>query len=277
MNSLPHHGHCRKTSSSNGAANITRRQSWRTFLALVAVSTLIGHLQLSVAAADTISSHGTILVSADGSVAVQNALASHSTHGSNTPVRLAFGLPRQAPARRWLEDDSLPICHTVWEKDGIRYTQTVLVTRLGTGDWPASGFSATGAVLMVQIVGENFTNEYREATAEFALDRAMKALNLELRDDLIFSNESSSGQFLAVINVPSSGVAGTNGLRLRFRGNMPPGNTGSMVVKLPFAPPAGEADIDRLRDLEFDNELQRVKRHWEKHGRKAAAPVRFSE
>jgi hypothetical protein len=66
-------------------------------------------------------------------------------------------------------------------------------------------------------------------------------------------------------------------LRLEFQANMPPGNTGAMVVKLPLHLPQGEAEIDQLRDRQFDQELQRVKRHWNKHGPGTMLPVEFSD
>lgn len=277
MNSLPQNGRFRRQPRPSGTTIAARRQTRFSFLTLVAAGFVTGHLQLATFAAEATSTNITVLVSTDGSVVIGNAMASASAHGANAPTRLAFGLPRQAPVRRWIEDDAPPICHTTWEKDGIRYTETVLVTRRTPGDWTTASLPAAEAVVMVRIFGENFTNEYAGATAELAVERAGTPRRLELCNDLVFSTSGASNAFVAVLEIPASGIAGTNGMRLEFHGNMPPGNTGSMVVKIPLAPPPGENEIEQLRDLQFDQELQRVKRHWEKRGQGAPLPVRFSD
>ena len=254
-----------------------RMKPARDRIFLLAAMFLASHLSLAVFAAETTAADRAVLVRTDGSVILPRVAETGSAAGMHQQVRLAFGLPRQAPVRRWIEDDLPPICHTTWEKDGIRYTETVLVTRLKAGDWSAADFSTTDAVVMVQIFGENFTNEYAGATAELAVERAGTPLRLELRNDLVFSTNGESNVFLAALDVPASGIASTNGLRLQFHGNIPPGNTGSMTVKLPLVPPRGEDEIEQLRDLQFDQELQRVKRHWKKHGRNTPVPVRFAD
>jgi len=216
-----------------------------------------------------------VLVKSDGSVVIPVVAECSSPGATNSSMRLTFGLPQNAPVRRWLEDDALPVCRSVWETNGIRYTETVLVTRRITGEWTNSNPPTAEAVVMVQIFGENFANDYAAAGAHLAIERAGAPLPLELRDDLVFSTSGASDNFLAALEIPASGIVNTNGLRLDFHGNIPPGNTGAMVVKFPLAPPSREDEIEQLRDLQFDQELQRVKRHWEKHGR-VPAPVRFS-
>jgi hypothetical protein len=243
---------------------------------LVAASFLVGHLVLSITAGGSAATNSVVFVGANGSVAIENVAVSRAADGTSVEVRFAFGLPRQAPVRRWLEDDTLPICRTTWEKDGIRYTETVLLTRRAPGEWAGANLPPEDAVVMVQIFGENFTNDYTGASAEFSVNRAGRPLNLELRNGLVFSISGASNSFVAALEIPASGIVSTNGLRLEFQANMPPGNTGATVVKLPLHLPQGEAEIDQLRDLQFDQELQRVKRHWEKHGL-GPAPVRFLE
>lgn len=220
--------------------------------------------------------HG-IRVRADGSVAIP-LLAGPSSSGTTNPATvLAFGLPRRPPVQRWLEDDAPPICHTTWEKDGIRYTETVLVTGRTPGDWATTSLPAAEAVVMVRISGENFTNNYAEASAEFSVKRAGRALNLELRNDLVFSISGVPNSLVAVLEIPASGIVTTNGSRLEFQANMPPGNTGAMVVKLPLRPPQSDGEIEPLRDLQFDQELQRVKRHWARRGHNGRAQVTFDD
>jgi hypothetical protein len=177
-------------------------------------------------------------------------------------VRYAFGLPTNAPVQRWLEDDALPICQTSWEQAGIRYTQKVLLTTTGTNDPTAASPASADAVLLVQITGHNVANEYTTASAVFEVQAGDRPLNLEWRDGLVFVAGSNTRVPLAAVDIASEGVAGTNGLQLRFRGHMPPGTSGSMTIKIPAGPREHAAAIEQLRDLEFDEEFRRVKRLW---------------
>jgi hypothetical protein len=84
-------------------------------------------------------------------------------------VHLRFGLPSQ-PVHRTLQEESLPICSTTWELDGVRVQQVALVTELGgstaraaalprpappngwSGELPSAG-AATPATAAVQEPG----------------------------------------------------------------------------------------------------------------------------
>lgn len=228
----------------------------------IAVAT--GHQALAV---ETGPPHGATVVHANGSVVLANR--------TNPPIRCVFGLPSRSPERQWLEEGPLPICHTMWEKDGIRYTQIVLMTRLGDGSLPPAGPLADDAVLMVQLVGENFTNIYAEASAGLTVEIRGRQMNLELRDGLAYVAETNAASLLAAIEVSTSGIACTNGQQLRFAGSMPPGTSGSMTFKFPAAPLPAKEDLERLRDLEFGEQFQRARRFWaERKGE--PAPVVFS-
>lgn len=177
-------------------------------------------------------------------------------------VLFDFGLPSQGAERRWREDDRLPVFWTRWEKDGIRYTQTVLLTRLAEGDLLPGGKSPSDAVLMVQLAGENTDSEYREATATFSVRVAGQLLDLELNDGLAYVLEPKRRSILAAVDVPAGGAAGTNGTVLRFEGNMPPGTTGAMFLKFPASPIEDAEALEQLKYLDFDEQLRRVKQFW---------------
>jgi hypothetical protein len=203
------------------------------------------------------------LVHSNGSVAVSGPADAPWLRGLSFGHgdRFEFALPDRPPKRQWLEEGRLPICHTEYEKDGIRYTQTVLATRLSAGAPMAGGEFTAEAVLLVHIVGENTASEYTEASAAFGLRNGGRDRNLEFGQGLI-SVIGTNRQTLGAIEVPSTGVAGTNGLRLLFRGSMPPGTTGSMTFKIPLFPCRDDQKWEDVRDLEFGAELRRVKRFW---------------
>jgi len=171
-------------------------------------------------AAEASSSKGLVVVHADGSVATQSEIvAAGAAKRRLQMVRYDFGLPHHAPVRQWLEDDTLPICHTRWEQDGIRYTQTVLVTRLEAAELLPAGKTAADAVLMVQLFGENFTNAYAEAKADLSVLIGGRKKHLELQDGLACLTEPDATGLVAVIDCPqpvssaptdcSSGFTGT--------------------------------------------------------------------
>jgi hypothetical protein len=205
-----------------------------------------------------------ILVQADGSVdgAAPVANPRPDGRGPGRRARYDFGLPRQSPTRRWLEEDNLPICHTRWEKDGIRYTQSVLLTRLQEGDPTPAGKAAPDAVLMVRLMGECLASEYTEATAAFGVEWAGQPLNLELRDGLACRLGGATPTVVASVEISGTGIATTNGTQLRFRGHMPPGTSGWMTIKIPVCRLEGDQALNQLRDLEFDEESRRLKRAW---------------
>jgi hypothetical protein len=182
--------------------------------------------------------------------------------GTSSRLRYDFGLPSSPPVRRWIEDDALPICQTSWEKDGIRYTQKVLVTTTDTHDPTEASPGDDDAVLLVQITGHNIAAEYTTAGAVFEMKVGDRPLNLELREGLVFVAGTKDRVPLAAVDIASEGIAGTNGPQLRFQGHMPPGTSGSMTIKIPAGRLEHQSAVDRLRDVEFEEEFRRVKRLW---------------
>ena len=116
-------------------------------------------------------------VNADGSVfCVSDRIGqprgkdSERLHWGGHRLTYDFGLPDGEPARRWIEDECLPIMNTQWETDGIRYTQTALVTRLEPGGLGFPDMQADDtAVLIVKVHGQNTAQEYRLAHATLSL------------------------------------------------------------------------------------------------------------
>jgi len=204
-----------------------------------------------------------VVIHADGSVAVAARPVSQTgTERGRALHRFSFGLPRTPPKRRQLEENRLPIGRTEWETNGIRYTQIVLLTRLEPGELMSGGELPEDAVLLVQVLGENTASEYTEATAEFSVQSGGGGPELELRESSVIAVGTGEVSPLAMIEVPATGIAGTRGPALQFRGAMPPGTSGSMTLKIPVNPLSGDAALNRLRELEFDEEFRRVKRFW---------------
>jgi hypothetical protein len=191
-----------------------------------------------------------------------------------------FGLPTHRPIRQWRDASELPVYHARWEQGGIRYTQTVFLTRLELANPETGMLRDIKEVLLVQLVGENFTSEYADAAAAFALEIGGRPVELELREGMVYQTDEGASELIAAVDVAAEGIASSSGTRLRFRGHMPPGTSGSMTVKILGAPLEREDWIIRLQDLEFDEALRRAKRPWKERpvgDAQSASTLRFDE
>lgn len=157
----------------------------------------------------------------------------------------------------------------------MRYTQRVLVTRLGEG--PLDGWSED-AVLAVQIAGESMVQEYTNAAASLSMRVEKAAWRLEWRGGWILAPGSASNQPLAFLDIPSVGIVTTNGLRLEFQGHMPPANSGAMTLWVPRQPLALGHAKERLLDMDFNEALQRVRDYWRRpEAKKMRPPLEWGE
>ncbi len=191
-------------------------------------------------------------------------------HWGGNRLDFDFGLPRGEPTRRWIEDECLPILHTEWEREGIRYTQTAFVTRLEPGGLGFPDMQADDtAVLMVKIHGRNVAPEYRTAHATLSLRVDGRVVPLGLTNDLLYARPGAEARLRAAVEVQGAVPGAADRGQIHFAGHMPPGTDGYMVLRLPFITLDRPDEIERLRDLDFDAEFRRVKKFWQ--GRADAA------
>jgi hypothetical protein len=215
-----------------------------------------------------------VLIYADGSILCPATLLTFALVSDSKPrsVRYRFGLPANPPQRRSLEADEVPVYQTSWDQDGIHYVQKVLLTCLGMNDPALANMTNLDAVLLIQLYGENKAADYTTAQAEFVMERDSLPARLELREGRVYAMDVNPPALVALVDVPVTGIGTTNGTRLQFQGHMPPGTTGTMTIKIPVAQPVGREALERLRDLEFDEEVQRLKRAWRSHSGKPRVP-----
>jgi hypothetical protein len=151
-----------------------------------------------------------------------------------------------------------------YENHGIRYTRRVFVTQPEQPDLAVGGDALAAPpppVLMIQLVGENTSNEYADAAASLSLDLDRQPLDLGLDTGLLRARWREAWIVLGAVQVPAEGTEpSTDPRHLKFRGHMPPGTSGAMTLKIPIRCVAGTTNLDWLIDLEFDEELRRAKR-----------------
>lgn len=164
----------------------------------------------------------------------------------------SFGLPRVSPTRLWSEGGVL---RGLWVTNGIQYTETVFIGQLTQ---KIDTNAAAVPVLLIEIYGSNTNSEYAEASAEVSMLVDSQVRELEIRDGLLWRSERGRTALLGRIEVPAPGIKVAGGKVLRFSGNMPPAERGSLMLLIPLQPVGGEAVIEQLRDLDFSVELRKA-------------------
>lgn len=158
-------------------------------------------------------------------------------------LRFKFGFETMPAARVWFEGAAL---RREWNTNGIRYTQTLLIT-----DLPASSGQNPRQVLLVNVRGENTNSEYAQAHADLAVEMDDKARELELKDSLVWCRLPEGRKVLAALEIPAPGVRETKGLVLHFQGNMPPSERGSFTLKVPLQEIQPTEAAERLAEIDF--------------------------
>jgi hypothetical protein len=172
-----------------------------------------------------------------------------------------FGLPNQPSESTDLLDSRLPVHITTWQKDGIRYTQTVLLSTL---DEPP--FNGHQEVLLVQLAGENIASEYTDADVRVSvrLNPDGEPMLLRLDSGLVRVGPGEAGAVVAAIVAPAESIDSTEGMALGFHGHMPPGTSGNMVIAIPLAPIRQTGMAEALTVIDFDAEFRKVRRAWKR-------------
>ena len=174
------------------------------------------------------------------------------------PVHFHFDLPDQ-PVERHLEEDSLPICVTTWERDGIRITQTALATVLDGVKQEAPAPPPDDCA--VALLRFDFTNTTGTTRAAGLLTTIRGGENYKLRVDshgLIWHGDQLRGQFLAEAHPTAS----TN--QLSWSVALPPHGTKSVYVKMPFLPLLDPSAATALAALDFAQERSATANYWRK-------------
>ncbi len=177
-------------------------------------------------------------------------------------LRYSFGLPAGIPAERWIEDDCLPIIHAQWEQGGIRYTQTAFATRLEAGGlgWPDMQADDT-TVLMLRIESENRGGKSAQATLQSALQVDGQSMPLNLREGLAYAQLSQGEVVRYALDGPASALLNPVG-KIDYSERLAPGAKRTLIIKIPFITLDQRAELDRLKNLSFDDEFNRVRNFW---------------
>jgi hypothetical protein len=173
------------------------------------------------------------------------------------PVRFRFNLPDQ-PVGRELLEKSLPVCRTRWERDGISILQTAFVTPL-EGTKPEAG-APPGDTTTVFVARFELTNKTDGAKAAVL---SLKREPEENRRALLLDSGGLlwDGQYLRGQAV-TDGAASVDDKRVRWSWNLAPGETRTLVLKLPYVLLTEPAERESLAHLDFEHERTAVAAFW---------------
>jgi hypothetical protein len=173
------------------------------------------------------------------------------------PAHVRFGLPDR-PVNRNIMEESLPICRTVWDADGVRVTQEAFVTALeGTqADGPVP-LADTTAVFLARFTFTNPTDAPKPAALNLEGQAGGRRLPLHLDGEgWLRAGENVRGQLAA------DGAATDENGRLRLARTLAPGETKTVTVKLPYVVLTEPGEKVQLAALDFVKERVAVAGYW---------------
>ena len=173
------------------------------------------------------------------------------------PVRFRFGTHNRPVARK-IQEESIPICTTTWETNGLRVTQTALATEL-VGAKPAGPVPAADSltVFLAEFVFQNTSTSPH--TASLPLSYQAGETNWPLRLDeqgFLWRGENLRGQVIA------DSAPTVKGMDLIWSWTLAPGESKTVFVKIPYVPLAGEVEKAALARLDFAAERSALAGYW---------------
>ena len=173
------------------------------------------------------------------------------------PVRFRFQ-PPLVPVLRSIEEACLPIGQTVWETNGVRISQTAFATELNgaraDGAVPAAD---TLTVFMARFIFTNITGSPQAATLPmtYKSGEILKPLRLDEKG-LLWLGDNARGQVLAdkapVVEAET----------LSWTWTLAPGESRTVIVKIPYLVLTGKSEQAALAALDFDKEQREIAGYW---------------
>lgn len=170
------------------------------------------------------------------------------------PVSIQFGLPPR-PVFRTLAEESLPVLISRWETNGLLIEQTAFVTELaGHRSEPTAPPGDTTTVWMARFTFTNRAAAVQRAVLDYRVQAGDRLPSLRSRDDgRLTLGENVYGQ----ASEPSR-TAGP----LAWSRMLRPGETWSLVVKVPYVVLTQPEEAQALVALDFEREREKVTAWW---------------
>ena len=172
-------------------------------------------------------------------------------------VHVKFNLPDQ-PAHRTLEEETLPICTTRWEVNGITVQQIAFVTPLD-GVRPNDPVPNADAftVFITRFTITNISDAPKPLNLMATFGGAPEFDRLRLEEDgLLWNGKHVRGQIAGDLR-PKVEKG-----KLNWTGTLAPGESHSFVLKMPYVVLTETAERAKLKYLDFDRERVAIAGYW---------------
>jgi hypothetical protein len=178
---------------------------------------------------------------------------------------ISFDLPGK-PVFRTLEEESLPIVTTRWERDGVRIEQVAFVTMLTSTQ--ANAPPPPADVFVVWLARFNFTNSSSE-TKTFTLP-----LNFRAGEKSVSLRVGEHGALLLGDHLRGQAVAEhkpvTESNKLVWTWKLAPGEWQTLTLKIPYLVLTQQSEYGALADLDFEKERLAVAGYWRRRVNESA-------
>ena len=174
-----------------------------------------------------------------------------------SPVQVKFNLPDR-PIDRTLDENTLPICVTSWDSDGMRVQQTAFVTLLegARADGPVPPGDAF-AVFMARFTFTNATDAPKTVSLPIAFGGGPSFNTLRLdTDGVLWNGDHIRAQFIG-----ETAPAVDEG-KLKWAPTIAPGQSQSLVLKIPYIVLTEAHERVALRHLDFHRERAAIAGYW---------------
>jgi hypothetical protein len=173
------------------------------------------------------------------------------------PVRFRFQ-PELVPVFRTIEEECLPIGHTVWETNGVRISQIAFATPLdgARADGPVPAADAS-TVFLAKFVFTNITASPQAATMPmtYKSGETLKPLRLDEKG-LLWLDDNLRAQVVA-----DKGPT-VEAETLSWSWTLAPGESKTLIVKIPYLVLTGKSEQAALAALDFEKEQREIAGYW---------------
>lgn len=174
-------------------------------------------------------------------------------------VRFDFHEPPR-PTQRTIVEGSVPICETSWETNGLRISQSALITPLNGMNSDSEGKIPEADALAVCLLRFEFRNVSNSTVrGEFPISYTTGGAAHSLRCDengFLWLENNLRGQVVA-----GPGFNRLDG-NLKWTFDLLIGGTQTVLVKIPYLLLTEKSEQTSLANLDFDRERSEVSRAW---------------
>lgn len=173
------------------------------------------------------------------------------------PVGVSFSLPNK-PIHRTIDEESLPICRTGWDVDGIQIRQIAYVTTIDgvEADSPPPDGDAF-AVCMIKFTITNTTDSVKNFTLPVTYRSGNRELPLKLEtEEIALAAERPRFQLI------SNAKREQEGNRIKLNFTLKPSSGDVVILKIPYLVFSNQDEFEKLKRLDFDVQRKSVAAYW---------------